>query len=434
MWNTFDEYYIGFIFSNVDWDAVYDEYLPLVENVESQQELIDIFTEILAMFEDGHLWIYLPSGEKTFPWMPDYTPNYDMPLLWSLIEELSEDGFHSWDSDSTWGHAMIDSIPYIMIRQMASDLEMGPLSTFVLNHQDAQAMIIDVRMNGGGVSPTLESIARYFCSEETLICQTVVRNGPGREDLTQPEPVYIYPLTLRYEGPVILLIGEYSASATEWFAAAVDQLPHFALAGDTTMKEINSPSLLGLASGYLNEMIVVDSDDRTIYKVSASSNSIKDQCALNYSPVSVSRFTQTDDLIAVACADYYGTVFIMNSQTFFFSTVLETGKPCQDIVCFSSDTTVCTTHPSTGSAGGGLTITSHEGDMEHLEISGSPVALCAHPAESCCYVLSNVDGKAMVMVVDVADREIDHTFEVGGFPVDITTHRNGEYLLVLTVG
>ena len=250
MWDTFDENYIGFIFSDVDWDAVYDEYMPQVEEVESQQELIDIFTEILAMFEDGHLWIYLPSGEQTFPWMPDFTENFDMPLLWFLIDQLSEDGFHSWDSDSTWGHAMIDSIPYIMIRQMASDLEMGPLATFISNHQDARTMIIDVRMNGGGVSPTVESIARYFCSEKTLIYQTVVRNGPGWEDFSPPEPVYIYPLTVKYEGPVILLIGEYSASATEWFAAAVDQLPQFVLAGDTTMKEISSPTFLDLASGY----------------------------------------------------------------------------------------------------------------------------------------------------------------------------------------
>ncbi len=250
VWRTFDQEYIGFIFLDLNWDAVYDQYRPEMGEIQSQQELVEILLDMLALLEDAHINIETPDGEIMTTYVPEYEVNFDMQVIWSYIDSLSTGGFTFWDADSVWGYAMFDSIPYVMVRFMDPNLNFAHLSNFIVNIPDAPAMIIDVRMNGGGVTTASENLAKRFCSERCLAYYWVNRNGPEHDDLSEPDPCYTNPVTVYFDRPVIVLIGERSASATEHFALRADALPQIILAGDTTMREVNAPSLLDLAGGF----------------------------------------------------------------------------------------------------------------------------------------------------------------------------------------
>ena len=251
VWRTFDQEYIGFIFLDLDWDAVYNQYRPKVDEIRSQQELVDLLVEMLTLLEDGHIWFYCPEDSIIGTFSPDVQLNYDNAVRWAYIDSLSTGGFTFWDADSIWGYAMFDSIPYVMVRLMDFNLNFAHLSNFIENVPDAPAMIIDVRMNGGGDTRTAENLAQRFCTERCLAYYWVNRNGPEHDDLTEPYPCYNNPITVYFDRPVMVLIGERSASATEHFALRADALPQVILAGDTTMREVNAPALYNLDGGYM---------------------------------------------------------------------------------------------------------------------------------------------------------------------------------------
>ncbi len=252
VWRTFDQKYIGFIFLDLDWDAVYNQYRPEVGEIQSQQELTDLLLEMFALLEDLHVWIITPDETYLFSYTPGYWANYSMPVLWTYIDSLSTGGFTFWDADSVWGYAMFDSIPYVMVTGMVEYLNFAHLSNLIDNVPDAPAMIIDVRMNSGGHSSTAYQLLRRICTEGGLAYYWVRRNGPEHDDLSEPEPVYNYPLSTCFDRPVMVLMGGGCASATEGFLLRADVLPQVILAGDATRREVNANAqpYSELAGGY----------------------------------------------------------------------------------------------------------------------------------------------------------------------------------------
>ena len=53
-WAIVDANYVRDNFNGVDWDAVYDEYLPKAEQVQSSDELHDLLTDLIRELSDDH--------------------------------------------------------------------------------------------------------------------------------------------------------------------------------------------------------------------------------------------------------------------------------------------------------------------------------------------------------------------------------------------
>ncbi len=53
-WQTFNELYINFELRGVDWDEVYDTALTSIDNVESEEELFELLSELITPLGDGH--------------------------------------------------------------------------------------------------------------------------------------------------------------------------------------------------------------------------------------------------------------------------------------------------------------------------------------------------------------------------------------------
>lgn len=239
VWNHFDSTYIGFMFTDAEWDEAYSQYSGSTDSMESQDDFISMLMDMLACLEDPHVYLWNFVGADSVldlqPWFPETEPNYDMDVLWEYLDSLSSEGFTSFQYDSLWGYCFIDdSIPYIMIDSWTSFMNPRLLISLLDTLPETRALIIDVRMNGGGQEQAILDLASTINGEARTGYFRVFKAGPGHDDLAPPVPVLIQTRNDYISVPIMVLIGEGSRSASEVFASICDEIPGIILAGDST--------------------------------------------------------------------------------------------------------------------------------------------------------------------------------------------------------
>ena len=66
LWQEAKEKYSFFEYKNVDWDAIYDEYSPQVEDNMGQVALFNLLFEMLNELRDGHVNLISPFNTSRF--------------------------------------------------------------------------------------------------------------------------------------------------------------------------------------------------------------------------------------------------------------------------------------------------------------------------------------------------------------------------------
>jgi carboxyl-terminal processing protease len=97
-----------------------------------------------------------------------------------------------------------------------------------LKEKDIDALIIDLRNNGGGHLTEATALSGLFVDNGPIV---QLQNARGRiSRLDDPDPV---PRSI-YKGPLIVLVNRYSASASEIFAAAIQDYGRGIIVGQQT--------------------------------------------------------------------------------------------------------------------------------------------------------------------------------------------------------
>jgi carboxyl-terminal processing protease len=96
----------------------------------------------------------------------------------------------------------------------------------VENLRATQGLILDLRRNRGGVGATLEAMATLFFGSKTLFERRMSRKQVTASERdghrTEETQVFVGRNGAQiYSGPVVILVSEYSASATEVFSAGM---------------------------------------------------------------------------------------------------------------------------------------------------------------------------------------------------------------------
>ncbi|MBD3368750.1 hypothetical protein GF402_00115 [Candidatus Fermentibacteria bacterium] len=267
LWETFDREYIGFIFVDVDWEASYSRYSEMADTVTCRGGLVSVLTEMLSPLEDGHIYLYEPSGGYHYPCSIAYHQNYDMGVLWNnyLVEP---DSF--WVVDEVWGGcALGDSIPYVMFTYWDDSYYIGDLDDFLDRFPNAPAAIFDIRMNDGGDITAAKFGAREFCTDHVTGFYKIYREGPEHDDLSPPRAYKVERYYKAWERPVALLVGERCQSTAEAFACMMDQMPQVTIIGDTTRGQVNE--LSGESMHQLGDYVYYWTPDWTIATASDTS-------------------------------------------------------------------------------------------------------------------------------------------------------------------
>jgi carboxyl-terminal processing protease len=95
-----------------------------------------------------------------------------------------------------------------------------------LKEQDVQGIVIDLRGNGGGSLPEATLLTGLFIDKGPVV---QIRNGANRVDVLRDKDGISY-----YHGPLTVMVDRYSASASEIFAAAIQDYGRGIIVGEHT--------------------------------------------------------------------------------------------------------------------------------------------------------------------------------------------------------
>ena len=95
-----------------------------------------------------------------------------------------------------------------------------------LKEQEVEGIIVDLRGNGGGSLPEATLLTGLFIDKGPVV---QIRNGANRVDVHRDKDGISY-----YDGPLTVMVDRYSASASEIFAAAIQDYGRGIIVGEHT--------------------------------------------------------------------------------------------------------------------------------------------------------------------------------------------------------
>lgn len=268
-WALYDRHYPLFNRKGIDWQGVYTKYFPQITKETTDEQLFDIFRDIMATIDDGHSHLTW-AGE--FAGAKDYTD----PGIRKMLED-------NRSSQVTLVPATKDN-PYISYGTLANHENIGyihaknfepvtdddkeykafqKITDEALNFlKDKEAIVMDVRDNGGGQGFNAGYLAGRFVSQPSDLMRTRVKTAPGSDASafgpwltdeyrgvkdsraeggfighTEPKEFSRLESTgdFQYTKPVVVLTSRATASAAEYFTLMMRSQEHVVSVGNTTM-------------------------------------------------------------------------------------------------------------------------------------------------------------------------------------------------------
>ena len=244
LWKTFDANYAPFAAKHIDWDALYNVYRPQVTSATSNAELFSVMSNMLGHLNDNHVQfrsrdpqrvyaagylmeIFGSDGIAKFMQMLRRRPAPDTYFKNALTETGNGVFAYGW---------LDDRIGYLHFNAFANrDASAEAMEEIMAVFKDAEAVVVDIRRNGGGDDQVGKLIAGRFADRKRLYMTTQERNGSGHEDFDAKKRFFVEPAgPIQFTKTVILLTNRLSISAAENFALAMRILPHVTVVGDFT--------------------------------------------------------------------------------------------------------------------------------------------------------------------------------------------------------
>lgn len=251
IWSQYDRSYPAFAYKNVsaaDWNEMRTRYRPQAKAARTEDEFISVMLDMLRPLRDVHAWFVDPKGSIVPTYTPTALENFDRGR-WERA--IKDSGYVS--HGSAWGERMVGGFAYIYIGTWgAHEIDTLALDAALLKYRDTPGMIIDVRTNGGGSDAAAFAFASRFVTKKAQIVSYVqVRNGSNHDDLTPAQARTISPRgSWQYTKPVVVLAGRGGFSANESFVAAMRELSHVTVIGDTTGGASGNPGTFPLGNGW----------------------------------------------------------------------------------------------------------------------------------------------------------------------------------------
>ncbi|RAJ28308.1 S41 family peptidase [Pedobacter cryoconitis] len=253
-WETFNDNYAFFRERNVNWKQVYQEYLPRAQKIDSPKEFSNMLLKIVKKIGDGHIRLEIPDSLKAKAVVAAPAIKRKKDDIIKAIQERYLVNTHAYNNGViSWGKVKGTRTGYILIKDMngfAKKQDKGkdfrsPLVEFEeeLNGVDqvmekiladigkSDAMVIDLRFNGGGLETVALRLLSYFVSGRKHVLSVAAKTPQGN---TAKQACILQPANNAYQGKVQLLLSGNTASAAEIFALAALSYPEIKITGSRT--------------------------------------------------------------------------------------------------------------------------------------------------------------------------------------------------------
>jgi carboxyl-terminal processing protease len=250
LWKTFHNRYPFFELRKVDWKRQYDIYGPMVTSETTDDELFDIFCQMLDPLDDGHVELRgkIRGDRKERYFNPEPKPRFwqeftkrEIKQLFKTTEKtLVVNGFGRPAETRAWmlHYCRSRSFAYIRILELEGIKKRRltvALDRISRDFKSLDGIIIDIRNNPGGDDSTGITIINRFCDRKRVAFHRRTKIGPGDDDFTALKTWHIKPQgDVQFTGPIVLLTCDSVFSGGEAFALAIRQLPHVTIIGDHT--------------------------------------------------------------------------------------------------------------------------------------------------------------------------------------------------------
>jgi hypothetical protein len=250
LWQTFNNRYPFFELRNVDWKKQYDTYRPKVTSRTTDEELFDIFCQMLDPLNDGHVELEARSkglpkkrsftAEKKTRFSTEFTEQQVKQLFKTTEKTLLANGFGRPTQTEAWmlHYCRSPEFGYMRVLELEDVKKrklIAALDKIGRDFKDLSGFIIDIRDNPGGEDSIAIAIINRFCDARRVAFHRRTKIGPGKDDFTPVKTWYLEPQgEAQFTGPIVLLTSDSVFSGGESFALAIKQLPHVTIIGDHT--------------------------------------------------------------------------------------------------------------------------------------------------------------------------------------------------------
>lgn len=233
LWQTLDEHYCFFAQKGVDWEATGKEYRARLSPEMTRRELFEVCADMLATLRDGHT--NLSSAFETSyykEWWSLYPQNFS--------ERLIEQSYFNFNYKRVAGllyGILPQNIGYVRIASFSTPVGEGNIDSVINEFAACNAMIVDVRDNGGGELTNVEMWVSRFIERRSLMGYIRHKTGPGHNDFSEPYAYYVDPVGgshLRWGKGVAVLTNRSTFSAANNFVSFMRNLPMVTIVGATT--------------------------------------------------------------------------------------------------------------------------------------------------------------------------------------------------------
>ncbi len=247
LWTNMNQRYSLFEFKNIDWDSVYSQYRPQVDEFTPNHRLFDIMAEMLNALEDGHTNLRAQQDiSRYYPYL-NTPPNFNYALVErNYLKDFRFTGFLQ--------NQILDDVGYIYYRSFVQPINDWELDTVInrFNQVGVKGVIIDVRDNEGGNPENGLLMLSRMINNRTHIYTSQRKSGPGKNDFDPPQKIFLDPNNddPAFPGKVVVLCNRKTYSAGSYFSAATKGIPEVTLMGDTTGGGSGVPAGFELPNGW----------------------------------------------------------------------------------------------------------------------------------------------------------------------------------------
>lgn len=246
VWSDFDKTYPYFTHKKIDWDSVYSVYSVKINDSTSAGKIFDIIGEMTLTLRDVHVNLSSPYGYYQYSKKQNYPENPPDNAINYLSDIVME------NTISKFGIIKNSNYAYLRVSSLSGNSSEYSLAASVLDSiNNNDALIIDIRSNGGGNEINGRTIAGRFVSSDTHYKYSRVRTGSGWDDFSSWNKSYFKSNDfLNFDKPVVLLTNRRVYSSAELFVLMLQTNPNLIIVGDTTGGASANPAKRIMSNGW----------------------------------------------------------------------------------------------------------------------------------------------------------------------------------------
>lgn len=241
-----DEQYSYKELRKVDWAKRITEYQQKLETAMSASAFARAAADLLAAANDPHISIRVNGFTLGTYRGKNVQPNFNGRLLSTLVTDLK-------DPNECVLTGAVDDIPYLLIATWgpADAAMLEPAFDFIQEHAEAPAMIVDVRVNGGGDETLAQQVAGCFVDKPAVYSKNCYRDSKSPSGFGKVLDRTINPNKDRaaFKGRVAVLMGPNNMSSNESFLLMMRTSPRCKLIGERSFGSSGNPKPHDLGNG-----------------------------------------------------------------------------------------------------------------------------------------------------------------------------------------